>query len=238
MRASPCIRLGLELDRRVALLMEEYDFFVRDPAACCARLDALRALRGHETVNAWQAAAHSGRSADVVRELLTQHYDPIYLQSMRRNFSAIDEPALALVWDGSGAALEAAATRCLLAFDPGGETVQLGDRGRSTSALTLRAEHAEHRGPIRVVLLRHRDELARERAGQPRRCRGRIRQRAVEIPRDAPAGDVGHGVDVIVRTTSLLEHRHERREVRPVDAQQHVGHRGVLSGETVVWTEA
>ena len=118
MRASPCIRLELDLDRRVTLLMEEYDFFVRDPATFCVRLDALRTLRGHETVNAWQAAARSGRSADVVRELLTQHYDPIYLQSMRRNFPAIDESALALAWDGGGAALEAAATRCLLAFNP------------------------------------------------------------------------------------------------------------------------
>jgi tRNA 2-selenouridine synthase len=86
MRASPCVRIELSLEERVALLMEDYDFFVKDVAAFCQRLDALRALRGHEVVNGWQAAATAGRLADVVRELLVTHYDPVYLQSMQRNF--------------------------------------------------------------------------------------------------------------------------------------------------------
>ena len=42
MRAAPCVWLELPLDARVALLIEEYDFFVRDIDAFCARLDALR----------------------------------------------------------------------------------------------------------------------------------------------------------------------------------------------------
>ena len=46
MRASPCVWLELALDARVALLMADYDFFVTDIEAFCARLDALRALRG------------------------------------------------------------------------------------------------------------------------------------------------------------------------------------------------
>ena len=117
-RAAPCIHLELGLERRVALLMQEYDFFVRDTEGFCARLDALRALRGHETVDRWQAAARAGRTAAVVRELLTQHYDPIYLQSMRRNFSGIDSPSLELAWDGSAAGLAAAAQRVTEAFEP------------------------------------------------------------------------------------------------------------------------
>jgi tRNA 2-selenouridine synthase len=86
MRASPCVRIELSLEERVALLMEDYDFFVKDVAAFCKRLDALRALRGNEVVNGWQAAATTGRLTDVVRELLVTHYDPVYLQSMQRNF--------------------------------------------------------------------------------------------------------------------------------------------------------
>jgi tRNA 2-selenouridine synthase len=113
MRGARCITLGLSLDARVVLLMEDYPHFVADTAAFCGRLDALRATRGHETVNGWQAAAHGGRTADVVRELLVQHYDPIYAQSMKRNFAGIDAAGLALDWDGHAATLEVAATAAI-----------------------------------------------------------------------------------------------------------------------------
>ena len=109
MRASPCIRLELSLEGRVQLLIEDYDFFVRDTDTFCARLDALRVLRGHEVVNGWQEAARAGRTRDVVRDLLVSHYDPVYLQSMKRNFAGFAQPLLALEWDGSAASLDAAA---------------------------------------------------------------------------------------------------------------------------------
>ncbi|HZW74500.1 MAG TPA: tRNA 2-selenouridine(34) synthase MnmH [Caldimonas sp.] len=76
-RESPCIWLELPVDARVALLIDEYDFFVSDIDAFCARLDALRALRGNSVVAGWQEAARSGRIAEVVRNLLDVHYDPI-----------------------------------------------------------------------------------------------------------------------------------------------------------------
>jgi len=50
MRSAPCVRIELPLDERVKLLMEDYDFFVRDVPAFCERLDALRALRGNEVI--------------------------------------------------------------------------------------------------------------------------------------------------------------------------------------------
>ena len=115
MRASACIRLDLGLDARVALLIEDYDFFVTDTAAFCERLDALRALRGNEVVNGWQETARSGRTPDVVRDLLVSHYDPIYAQSMKRNFAGIAAPHLALEWDGSDAGLDAAARSTIAA---------------------------------------------------------------------------------------------------------------------------
>ena len=111
MRASPCIRLELSLDGRVQLLIEDYDFFVRDTATFCARLDALRVLRGHEVVNAWQDAAWAGRIREVVRDLLLSHYDPVYLESMKRNFAGFEQPLATIEWDGSPATLDAAAQR-------------------------------------------------------------------------------------------------------------------------------
>ncbi|KNZ31630.1 MAG: tRNA 2-selenouridine synthase [Methylibium sp. NZG] len=113
MRASPCVVLSLPLPARVDLLMRDYNHFVTDTAAFCQRLDALRVLRGNEVINAWQDAARAGQTEEVVRELLLAHYDPIYLQSMRRNFGGFSAPTLEVGWDGSAAALEATAARLI-----------------------------------------------------------------------------------------------------------------------------
>jgi tRNA 2-selenouridine synthase len=113
MRAAPCVVLELPLDARVALLMDEYRFFVDDIATFCARLDALRVLRGHEVVDRWQAASRAGAVADVVRELLLTHYDPVYLQSIRRNFAGYAAPRAGLEWKGDEASLDAAADAVL-----------------------------------------------------------------------------------------------------------------------------
>ena len=100
MRASPCVRLELSVDARVKLLMEDYDFFVQDIAAFCERLHALRALRGHDVINAWQEAARNGQVERVVRELLIDHYDPVYLSSIKRNFAKFAEALLVEPADG------------------------------------------------------------------------------------------------------------------------------------------
>jgi tRNA 2-selenouridine synthase len=90
MRASPCLNLVLPDEERVQLLLEEYDFFVRDAEYFCDRLQVLTEFRGKVLVDAWQASVRAGDIAPVVRELLTQHYDPVYLQSMRRNFKQFE----------------------------------------------------------------------------------------------------------------------------------------------------
>ncbi len=87
MRVSPCLNLQLSEDERVALLLEDYDFFVTDIEFFCARLTALTEARGKAVVHDWQARARGGDVASVVRELLLLHYDPVYLQSMQRNFT-------------------------------------------------------------------------------------------------------------------------------------------------------
>ena len=91
MRASPCLRLELPEDERVALLLEDYDFFVRDPALFCERLTALTEIRGKPVVDSWQAQVAAGQIENVVRELLTRHYDPGYAASIARNFKHYTE---------------------------------------------------------------------------------------------------------------------------------------------------
>ncbi len=103
MRASPCLNLVLPDAHRVALLLEDYDFFVKDAEHFCDRLGALTEIRGKEQVGAWQAQVRSGEIAPVVQALLTLHYDPVYLQSMRRNFAQF-ESAEAISPEGYSAA--------------------------------------------------------------------------------------------------------------------------------------
>jgi len=90
MRASACLNLVLSDEERVDLLMEDYDFFVRDTEYFCQRLQALSEVRGKAIVDAWLASVRAGQIEPVVQALLTQHYDPVYLQSMRRNFKQFE----------------------------------------------------------------------------------------------------------------------------------------------------
>jgi len=94
MRSSPCYQLVLPDEERVALLLEDYDFFAKDPGFFCDRLDALTSLRGKQLVEQWQSQVKSGELAQVVRELLSLHYDPTYFASMKRNFLQIEQAAV------------------------------------------------------------------------------------------------------------------------------------------------
>ncbi len=91
MRSSPCLQIELSEDDRVTLLLEDYDFFVQNIEFFCERLAALTQARGKDVVADWQARSRSGDVASVVRELLLKHYDPVYMQSMKRNFDLYSE---------------------------------------------------------------------------------------------------------------------------------------------------
>jgi tRNA 2-selenouridine synthase len=75
----------------VKLLLEDYEFFVKDPNLFSSRLDALVAIRGKQQVETWQSHIAQGQIDIVVRELLKMHYDPTYFASMKRNFSHIEK---------------------------------------------------------------------------------------------------------------------------------------------------
>ncbi|MDO8450107.1 MAG: tRNA 2-selenouridine(34) synthase MnmH [Rhodoferax sp.] len=105
MRQSTCLNLVLPDAERVALLMEDYDFFVRDVEHFCERLQILTEFRGKVVVEGWKASVRAGDIEPVVQELLTQHYDPVYLQSMRRNFVQFEQAKLIAPEDHSTGAM-------------------------------------------------------------------------------------------------------------------------------------
>ena len=113
MRASACLRVELSEDERVALLLEDYPFFVSDPAYFGQRLDTLTALRGRAVVDGWKAQIAAGHTEAVVRELLEKHYDPGYASSTRRNFARFEQARVVRLAGRSAAAMAAASAEIL-----------------------------------------------------------------------------------------------------------------------------
>jgi tRNA 2-selenouridine synthase len=86
MRASPCIAVNLSRPNRVRLLMEDYHHFCADPATLNGQLAHLVQLHGRSKIGMWQEMATGGAMAELVDQLLVEHYDPAYLRSIDRNF--------------------------------------------------------------------------------------------------------------------------------------------------------
>ena len=100
-----CLRVEMPDEARLALLLEDYDFFLKDAELFCRLLDCLVTLRGRERVGAWQAGARAGNFAEVFLELMHIHYDPGYLKSMRSHFTGFDGAAVVPLADGSASTL-------------------------------------------------------------------------------------------------------------------------------------
>ena len=105
-RAGACVQLVLDDPQRVALLLEEYPNFAGDPAAFCERLDVLTELRGRVVVEQWKSQVRGGAIETVVLDLLASHYDPTYLQSMRRNFPGFANASVLQPRDRSAEAMD------------------------------------------------------------------------------------------------------------------------------------
>jgi tRNA 2-selenouridine synthase len=109
MRTGQCLNLVLPDEERVALLLEDYDFFVRNTEAFCERLDALTQIRGKVVVDGWKDSVRAGQIEPVVRDLLLSHYDPVYIQSMERNFQHYAQAQTISPRDRTVAAMQALA---------------------------------------------------------------------------------------------------------------------------------
>ncbi|MCL6483729.1 MAG: tRNA 2-selenouridine(34) synthase MnmH, partial [Janthinobacterium lividum] len=109
MRAAECTDVQLATQQRVQLLMDDYAHYVLDADRLNVQLALLTQLHGHEKIAHWQQLATSGRMAELVEQLLVQHYDPVYRQSIARNFSRYAQAAPLILPDISEHAFEQAA---------------------------------------------------------------------------------------------------------------------------------
>lgn len=111
------LRLGTEDAARVALLLADYEESTLDPEALCALLEALRALRGGERVERWQALARARQWPQLVTALLQEHYDPLYEHSMQRSYAGLAQAPQWRIERGDAAELAALATGLRAQFD-------------------------------------------------------------------------------------------------------------------------
>jgi tRNA 2-selenouridine synthase len=110
---SRVVMVEMSDDARVQLLLEEYGFFERQRERFCGHLDTLVELRGKDRVAHWKALAHDGRWAEVFGELMREHYDPLYLKSIDRNYRGAAAARVVTLPDGGAAALNTAAATLL-----------------------------------------------------------------------------------------------------------------------------
>ena len=89
MAAGECVWLDVPVAARVAHLRGEYEHFVNDPALLMQKLAPLKALRGGEMLARWQALADAGNIDGVVESLLVDHYDPLYITAIKRNYPTL-----------------------------------------------------------------------------------------------------------------------------------------------------
>lgn len=86
-RAAPCLRIEASREARVAFLMRDYDYLLRDPARLAEQIGHLHGLQSHETLARWRALIERGEFRALVLELLEKHYDPLYQRSQAKNYA-------------------------------------------------------------------------------------------------------------------------------------------------------
>ena len=95
-RASQCLRIDAPVAARVSLLVREYPHMLADPGWLKARLAHLSRLQSHEVMQRWMELIDAGAWNELVRDLLDNHYDPLYQRSMHKSYPTLDKaPVLA-----------------------------------------------------------------------------------------------------------------------------------------------
>lgn len=113
MRKSACLSLALPHDKRIQLLMQDYQHFLTDPDLLSRQLSCLLQLHGREKIARWHKLATDGEMDLLVGELLEDHYDPAYSRSIDRNFSRVKDAAVIRLTDLSESAFQVAAANVM-----------------------------------------------------------------------------------------------------------------------------
>jgi tRNA 2-selenouridine synthase len=105
-RSSPCIRLEVSMDARVAFLEEDYRCLIEQPSFLLEKLQHLKALIGQEQLNVWNELIAEQDWQALIRSLLELHYDRLYDRSQLRNFENYEKAPSIQIDDLSKAGIQ------------------------------------------------------------------------------------------------------------------------------------
>ena len=112
-RSAPGLRIEASLPARVEFLLRDYDYAVADPAWLIERLAQLKGLQSKETLERWRSLIAVRNFTDLVEELLTLHYDPLYQRSQASNYNSFEAATRYTTDRLDAAALDQLATEIL-----------------------------------------------------------------------------------------------------------------------------
>ena len=87
MRSATCINIEVNTTARTKFLISEYQHFLKDHNLFKNAIQPLALYVGKNKVENWLNWRKTGGAENLVRELLQEHYDPLYLKSMSAHFS-------------------------------------------------------------------------------------------------------------------------------------------------------
>ncbi|QBQ98097.1 tRNA 2-selenouridine(34) synthase MnmH [Paraburkholderia pallida] len=110
---APCVVVEVAREERVTLLLEEYGHLLGDQTYFREQLLKLTPLHGRERIESWCRLLVEGRHAELSEALVTEHYDPAYARSTRKNYPKLSASPRFVFHPMTGAPIEEA--RALLA---------------------------------------------------------------------------------------------------------------------------
>ncbi|CAN5335145.1 tRNA 2-selenouridine(34) synthase MnmH [soil metagenome] len=87
LRDSPCIELRADVGARLEFLLRDYSYLGDDRERLGLQVGSLRGLHSNETLARWREWAADGNLRELFRELMTEHYDPLYARSQRSHLT-------------------------------------------------------------------------------------------------------------------------------------------------------
>jgi tRNA 2-selenouridine synthase len=116
MHESECLYLEVPEEERVKGLCVDYKYYIDNPEILIKHLGYLSDIRGKEQLDKWSTLVREGRFPELVQQLLSIHYDPLYWKSLRKNYPQIDDRAVSqqlTVTSISPSSLDEAVTRII-----------------------------------------------------------------------------------------------------------------------------
>jgi tRNA 2-selenouridine synthase len=89
LRASPCIEIVASPEARLDYLLRDYVYLGDDGPRLAETLGQLHGLQANETIARWQAWAVAGELHPLFAELMSLHYDPLYMRSQNGNYQRL-----------------------------------------------------------------------------------------------------------------------------------------------------